>query len=73
MMRQPHPLFDSIHQVIARAPEWLRHDLAGKDLAARERAEESLATMVAAALADREQPPVPATVQPSLPLATGPN
>lgn len=39
--------------VIARAPEWIRRDLAGKDLVARTRAEEALAAMIAAALADQ--------------------
>lgn len=36
--------------VLERAPEWVRTDLAAKDAAARARAEETLAAMVAAAL-----------------------
>lgn len=41
-----------IERVVARAPEWLRHDLAAKDKSARNRAEESLAAMIAEALAE---------------------
>lgn len=37
--------------VLERAPEWIRHDLGGKDAAARIRAEETLAAMIASALA----------------------
>jgi hypothetical protein len=37
--------------VLERAPEWIRHDLGGKDSAARMRAEETLAAMIASALA----------------------
>lgn len=40
-----------IAHVIDRAPQWLRHDLAAKDVAARRRAEETLAAMIADALA----------------------
>lgn len=36
--------------VIQRAPQWIRHDLAAKDDAARLRAEETLAAMIADAL-----------------------
>lgn len=39
-----------IAQVLDRAPQWLRHDLAAKDTAARQRAEETLAAMIADAL-----------------------
>jgi hypothetical protein len=39
-----------ITRVIARAPQWLRHDLSSKDLNARGRAEETLAAMIADAL-----------------------
>ena len=37
--------------VLERAPEWISHDLGGKDSAARMRAEETLAAMIASALA----------------------
>nr|WP_176392367.1 DUF6771 family protein [Sphingomonas sp. CDS-1] len=37
--------------VLERAPEWIRHDLAAKDAAIRARAEETLAAMIANALA----------------------
>lgn len=40
-----------IAHVLDRAPQWLRHDLAAKDAAARQRAEETLAAMIADALA----------------------
>ncbi|WP_209045359.1 hypothetical protein [Rhizorhabdus histidinilytica] len=39
-----------IARVVEHAPEWLRQDLASKDLAARGRAEETLSAMIAAAL-----------------------
>lgn len=35
--------------VAARLPEWLRADLASKDVGARQRAEETLAAMIVAA------------------------
>jgi len=45
---------EGIRQIIAatveRAPDWIRRDLAGKDEAARRRAEEALAAMIAGAL-----------------------
>ena len=40
----------TILDVISRAPEWLRRDLLGQDIGARQRAEEALAAMIAAAL-----------------------
>ncbi|WP_416222449.1 DUF6771 family protein [Sphingomonas sp. CD22] len=40
----------SITSVLRRAPEWIRHDLLAKDPAGRQRAEEALAAMIAAAL-----------------------
>jgi hypothetical protein len=39
-----------ITRVIARAPQWLRHDLSSKDLSARGRAEETLVAMIVDAL-----------------------
>ncbi|WP_176594287.1 hypothetical protein [Sphingobium sp. EM0848] len=36
--------------VLQRAPEWIRHDLAGKDGNLRARAEEALAAMLEAAV-----------------------
>lgn len=39
-----------IAHVIDRAPQWLRHDLAAKDVGPRRRAEETLAAMIADAL-----------------------
>lgn len=43
-------LTDAILRVIERAPQWIRHDLGGKDAVARIRAEETLAAMIADAL-----------------------
>ncbi|MDR7155699.1 hypothetical protein J2W40_002535 [Sphingobium xenophagum] len=40
----------AILAVIERAPQWIRQDLTAKDAAARIRAEESLAAMIADAL-----------------------
>ncbi|WP_426387765.1 DUF6771 family protein [Sphingobium sp. R-21] len=39
-----------IAHVLDRAPQWLRHDLAAKHAATRQRAEETLAAMIADAL-----------------------
>jgi hypothetical protein len=43
-----------IATVLGRAPEWVRGDLASRDEAVRRRAEETLAAMIAAALAQHE-------------------
>ncbi len=45
-------LVDLVQKVLARAPEWLRTDLAARDPLARERAEETLAAMISAAFHD---------------------
>lgn len=42
-----------ITAVLDRAPEWIRHDFASKDVALRNGAEEALATIIAAALSER--------------------
>jgi len=39
-----------MRDLLARAPEWIRADLASKDATARSRAEETLAAMIEAAL-----------------------
>lgn len=39
-----------VRELLARAPEWVRVDLASKDAMARARAEETLAAMIEAAL-----------------------
>lgn len=44
----------TILAVIARTPDWLRNDLVAEDRSARTRAEETLAAMIAAALAPRD-------------------
>ena len=43
-------LTGTILRVVERSPQWIRRDLDAKDPAARIRAEESLAAMIAAAL-----------------------
>ncbi|MGJ3648927.1 hypothetical protein ACLB0R_10700 [Sphingomonas sp. GlSt437] len=48
---------DTIASVLARTPEWIRHDLVAKDNASRTRAEEALAAMIATALADHGEGP----------------
>jgi len=40
-------LQSAIAAVIARTPEWIRQEMAAKDHATRERAEEALAAMLA--------------------------
>ncbi len=42
----------TVNAIIARAPEWIRHDLASKDQNSRTRAEETLAAMITNALAE---------------------
>ncbi|MBB4087299.1 DUF6771 family protein [Sphingomonas carotinifaciens] len=44
------PMLHAITAVVRRAPEWVRHDLMAKDAGTRERAEDALAAMIAAAL-----------------------
>ena len=43
-------LTDTILRVVERAPQWIRRDLGAKDAAARIRAEETLAAMIADAI-----------------------
>jgi hypothetical protein len=43
-------LTEDIRAALARAPTWVRVDLAARDDAVKERAEETLAAMIAAAL-----------------------
>lgn len=45
----------TINDVIARAPEWVRQELLSKEAAIRNRAEETLAAMIANALAKPDQ------------------
>ncbi len=40
-----------IAQIVKSAPEWVRSDLASRDPSIRERAEETIAAMIASALA----------------------
>lgn len=37
---------DALLKAVTRLPDWIRHDLAGKDAALRMRAEEALAAMM---------------------------
>lgn len=41
-----------ILSTVERAPQWVRHDLTSKDAAVRGRAEETIAAMIANALAN---------------------
>lgn len=43
-----------VGRLLARTPEWVRQDLGSKDSLARERAEETLALMIEAALRDED-------------------
>lgn len=43
-----------VTSVLARAPEWIRKDLAAKDPLSRARAEETLAALITAALMEEE-------------------
>ena len=49
-------LYDIVHGVIAKAPQWIRQELMSKDSASRERAEEALAAMIASAIAEKDEP-----------------
>ncbi|MFB9051296.1 hypothetical protein ACFFV8_21570 [Sphingobium indicum] len=40
-----------IMTILSRAPQWIRHDLLSKDAGVKQRAEETLAAMIANALA----------------------
>ena len=42
---------DIVHAVVQRSPQWLRHDFVSQDPALRARAEETIAAMIADALA----------------------
>ena len=48
-----------IAATLAKAPAWVRHDLAAKDETLRQRAEETIAAMIAVSLASREHERVP--------------
>jgi Na+-transporting methylmalonyl-CoA/oxaloacetate decarboxylase gamma subunit len=53
-MTEPN-LSPIVAAVLAKAPQWIRHDLSVKDAARRTQAEESLAAMIAAAIAAHQQ------------------
>ena len=42
-------------KTVSRLPDWVRHDLAAKDITARQRAEETLVAMIANALQNDTQ------------------
>jgi hypothetical protein len=44
------PLLSVIKGIVAGAPEWIRRDLSAKEQAARERAEDAIAAMIASAI-----------------------
>ena len=41
---------DTILRILERTPQWIRHDLLATDAAVRQRAEETLAIMIATSL-----------------------
>jgi hypothetical protein len=50
----PRSIGETALEVLNRAPEWLRHDLAAKDQPTRVRAEETLAAMISAAWSEAD-------------------
>jgi hypothetical protein len=74
-MKYEH-LLREVEAVLQRAPQWARSDMASADVLLRARAEDTLAAMIAASLAEcddgfadrRSQPPLPFE-HPNLPLA----
>ena len=48
------PIVETVERVLAKAPQWLRHDLQSPDALARARAEEALAAMIGAALEEQD-------------------
>ncbi|WP_454884382.1 DUF6771 family protein [Sphingomonas oryzagri] len=51
----PHNAITSlVTEILARAPDWIRKDLAAKDPLSRTRAEEALAALIGAALSKDE-------------------
>ncbi|HWL48043.1 MAG TPA: DUF6771 family protein [Sphingomonadaceae bacterium] len=73
-MKHEH-LLREVGAVLQRAPQWARTDMSSTDTILRARAEDTLAAMIAASLAEaddcfadrRAQPPLPFD-HPSLPL-----
>jgi len=47
-------IIEVVGKVLSRAPEWLRSDLAAREPLVRQRAEETLAAMIAAAISEAE-------------------
>ncbi|MGK2911816.1 MAG: DUF6771 family protein [Sphingobium sp.] len=54
----PSDLAATITAVLAKAPQWIRHDISSSDAALRVRAEESLAAIIAAALQAQDDKPL---------------
>lgn len=50
MEESPNPVQAIIAHVLERTPQWVRHDLVSKDRVIQQRAEETLAAMIANAL-----------------------
>lgn len=48
-------LSDRVLAALIRLPDWMRRDLSSKDEATRQRAEESIATIIASALGEQMQ------------------
>lgn len=47
---QQHDITTLVSEILGRAPEWIRKDLAARDALLRTRAEEALAALIGAAL-----------------------
>lgn len=56
-MKSSEELGRVISAAVARIPEWVRSELGSKDVVLRTRAEETLAFMIAGALADSAEDP----------------
>jgi len=56
-MKSSEELDRLISAAVARIPEWVRNELSSKDVVLRTRAEETLAFMIAGALADSAEDP----------------
>ncbi|WP_311270958.1 hypothetical protein [Sphingobium sp. WCS2017Hpa-17] len=47
-------LRSTVESVLRKAPDWVRHELASRDMQERQRAEDALAAMIEAALSVTE-------------------
>jgi hypothetical protein len=66
-MKHEH-LLREVGAVLQRAPQWARTDMSSTDTILRARAEDTLAAMIAASLAESDDCPAGRRAQPPLPL-----